>query len=328
MNEHDRLVDRAARDAPHRRCSSAASTRASRRSRERPPRSPSRLGRTVAYLDADVGQKTVGPPATVGHEAHPRRPTTSTLDALAHADALGFVGSTSPQDHLLPLVGALARLRDRARAEGADLVVVDTSGHGRGHLRPAGEVPQGGAAPARPRRRAAARRGARPDPRGDRAVLRRSTSCRSPSIPAVVPDERRASGSTSASRRWRRYFERRPAAVPGQAHRVHADACRRCSTCAARPAPGGPVRRRRAHSPGIGYLEYVAGGGRAAPDLAGGRCPRKRLDWAPSVWRRATAPSGSTSGTCSEPNERRGSRCRRWSRSAARRCARRSTRSS
>jgi hypothetical protein len=39
------------------------------------------------------------------------------------ADAIGFVGSTSPQDHLLPLVGALARLRERAHDEGADLVV-------------------------------------------------------------------------------------------------------------------------------------------------------------------------------------------------------------
>jgi polynucleotide 5'-kinase involved in rRNA processing len=47
---------------------------------------------------------------------------------MADADALGFVGSTSPQDHLLPLVGAVARLSTRARDEGADLVLVDTSG--------------------------------------------------------------------------------------------------------------------------------------------------------------------------------------------------------
>ena len=86
-----------------------------------------KLGRTVAYLDADVSQKTVGPPATVGLK-HVREPDDLTLERLSHADALGFVGSTSPQGHLLPLAGALARLRDRAHAEGSDLVVVDTSG--------------------------------------------------------------------------------------------------------------------------------------------------------------------------------------------------------
>ncbi|HEX6131723.1 MAG TPA: Clp1/GlmU family protein [Actinomycetota bacterium] len=86
-----------------------------------------RLGRRAAYLDADVAQKTVGPPATVGLKAI-ADPDDLTFDRMADADALGFVGSTSPQDHLLPLVGALQRLRDRARADGADLIVVDTGG--------------------------------------------------------------------------------------------------------------------------------------------------------------------------------------------------------
>ena len=67
-----------------------------------------RLGRSVAYLDADVSQKTVGPPATVGMKRI-HGPDDLTLERMAHADALGFVGSTSPQDHLLPLVGALTR---------------------------------------------------------------------------------------------------------------------------------------------------------------------------------------------------------------------------
>jgi polynucleotide 5'-hydroxyl-kinase GRC3/NOL9 len=114
MNEHEVLVDRAARaslvlfigglDAGKSTLARATCAFALR------------LGRSVAYLDADVAQKTVGPPATVG------------LKAMAEADALGFVGSTSTEDHLLPLVGALQRLRDRARADGADLVVVDTGG--------------------------------------------------------------------------------------------------------------------------------------------------------------------------------------------------------
>jgi polynucleotide 5'-kinase involved in rRNA processing len=44
------------------------------------------------------------------------------------ADELSFVGSTSPEGHLLSVVTSVARLCDRAREAGADLVVVDTSG--------------------------------------------------------------------------------------------------------------------------------------------------------------------------------------------------------
>jgi len=69
----------------------------------------------------------VGPPTTVGMK-HIRTADDLTLDALAHADALGFVGSTRPQDDLVALIGALQRLRDRARTEGADLLIVDTGG--------------------------------------------------------------------------------------------------------------------------------------------------------------------------------------------------------
>jgi len=125
MNEHDRLVDRAARatttlfiggiDAGKSTLARAACAYALR------------LGRTPAYLDADVAQKTVGPPATVGMKVI-REPDDLTHDRMAEADALGFVGSTSSEDHLLPLVGAVQRLRARALGAGADLVVVDTGG--------------------------------------------------------------------------------------------------------------------------------------------------------------------------------------------------------
>jgi polynucleotide 5'-hydroxyl-kinase GRC3/NOL9 len=125
MNEHDRLVDRAA----HARLALfIGGLDAGKSTLARATAAYGlRLGRTVAYLDADVAQKTVGPPATVGMK-HIRGPDDLTVDRMAEADALGFVGSTSPQDHLVPLVGALQRLRDRARAEGADLLIVDTGG--------------------------------------------------------------------------------------------------------------------------------------------------------------------------------------------------------
>jgi polynucleotide 5'-hydroxyl-kinase GRC3/NOL9 len=86
-----------------------------------------RNGREVAYLDADLGLKAVGPPATVAlkmiHDAADLE-----RDALSRPDAMAFVGSISPQGQLLPLVVGAARLLDRAFENGAELVVVDTSG--------------------------------------------------------------------------------------------------------------------------------------------------------------------------------------------------------
>jgi polynucleotide 5'-hydroxyl-kinase GRC3/NOL9 len=126
VNEHDRLVDRAAREA--RTVLFVGGLDAGKSTLARATAALAlRQGRTVAYLDADVAQKTVGPPATVGLK-HIREPDDLTLERMATADTLGFVGSTSPQGHLLPLVGALSRLRIRANEEGSDLVVVDTSG--------------------------------------------------------------------------------------------------------------------------------------------------------------------------------------------------------
>lgn len=126
MNEHDRLVDRAARDAKTVLFIGGLDAGKSTLARATAAYAL-HVGRTVAYLDADVSQKTVGPPATVGMK-HIRSVDDLTFERLAEADRLGFVGSTSPADHLLPLVGALARLRELARTEGADLVVVDTGG--------------------------------------------------------------------------------------------------------------------------------------------------------------------------------------------------------
>lgn len=84
-------------------------------------------GQTVAFLDADVGQSTVGPPTTVGLRIC-RQLADLEHGSLHRADALAFVGSTSPQGHVLPLVVGTKLMLDRARDEGADLVVVDTTG--------------------------------------------------------------------------------------------------------------------------------------------------------------------------------------------------------
>jgi polynucleotide 5'-hydroxyl-kinase GRC3/NOL9 len=84
-------------------------------------------GRPAAYLDADVGQKNVGPPATIGLR-HVRSASDLEGDRFAEADAISFVGSTSPEGHLLPVLAGVATLHRRALQEGAEFVVVDTSG--------------------------------------------------------------------------------------------------------------------------------------------------------------------------------------------------------
>ena len=126
MNEHDLLVERAVRD--NRTVLLIGGLDAGKSTLARRILNDAlTAGRTVAYLDGDLGQKTIGPPATVCLK-HIREAADLEPDAVAQHDAIAFVGSTTPQGHLLPLITGLARLLARARAEGADLVVIDTSG--------------------------------------------------------------------------------------------------------------------------------------------------------------------------------------------------------
>jgi polynucleotide 5'-hydroxyl-kinase GRC3/NOL9 len=82
-------------------------------------------GRRVAYLDADVGQKAVGPPTAVTLRLMEEP---ADIEKLDRVDGLYFVGATSPQGQLLPLVVGAGRLQGRAFDEGSELIVVDTSG--------------------------------------------------------------------------------------------------------------------------------------------------------------------------------------------------------
>ena len=84
-------------------------------------------GLTVGLLDADVGQSSIGPPTTVGFRLV-RSEADLQPEALRRADDLAFVGSISPQGHLLPLVTGTRLLLDHAREQGAELVVADTTG--------------------------------------------------------------------------------------------------------------------------------------------------------------------------------------------------------
>ena len=81
-------------------------------------------GKSAAYIDADVGQTTVGPPACVGLKWLRESHDFTTLDK---ADDLRFVGSISPKHLVLQEVMATATLVDLARSN-ADLIVIDTTG--------------------------------------------------------------------------------------------------------------------------------------------------------------------------------------------------------
>jgi polynucleotide 5'-hydroxyl-kinase GRC3/NOL9 len=82
-------------------------------------------GKVTAYIDADTDQSTTGPPSCVGLKVVT---TVADLDDLATADELRFVGAIGSDGVILQHVVATAALVEEARAQEADLVIVDTMG--------------------------------------------------------------------------------------------------------------------------------------------------------------------------------------------------------
>ena len=126
MNEHEALVDQAARTKHTVLLVGGLDTGKSTLSRQL-LETAAAAGRSAAYLDADVGQKSVGPPATISLK-HVRSLRDLEPESFPVEDALAFVGSTTPEGHLLPVVTGLAQLHRRALESGAEFVVVDSSG--------------------------------------------------------------------------------------------------------------------------------------------------------------------------------------------------------
>ena len=85
------------------------------------------LGRrgSVGLVDCDMGQTTLGPPTTVGGRIFDAPPEEC---ADLWPAALGFVGSTTPQGHLLQAVAAAKRVCDEVRSSRPAHLVVDTTG--------------------------------------------------------------------------------------------------------------------------------------------------------------------------------------------------------
>ena len=81
-------------------------------------------GMKVAFIDGDVGQSSVGPPATIGMVL-----VNKPVEALERltADGIYFTGSITPAKNLLPSVLGLKKMAAKA-IEIADKIVIDTTG--------------------------------------------------------------------------------------------------------------------------------------------------------------------------------------------------------
>jgi len=79
-------------------------------------------GKTAAWLDADLGQSSLGIPGTLNLVAVTGEPA-APVDRSAF-----FVGSTSPRGHMLQVLTGVRMLRDLALSRGACTVYIDTSG--------------------------------------------------------------------------------------------------------------------------------------------------------------------------------------------------------
>ncbi|MFQ5957270.1 MAG: Clp1/GlmU family protein [Candidatus Brocadiales bacterium] len=82
-------------------------------------------GNRVSFISADMGQCAFGPPATISMAILESVPK-SLIDIPIHS--MYFVGSTSPVGHLLQTMVGVKKLVDRSFQDGAQVVIVDTTG--------------------------------------------------------------------------------------------------------------------------------------------------------------------------------------------------------
>lgn len=80
-------------------------------------------GLKVAIVDSDPGQSWIGPPSTVGVKLIQDYPHPTVFP-----DSLYFIGSLSPERHLLQSVVGTKKMVEKAQSLGADLIIIDTSG--------------------------------------------------------------------------------------------------------------------------------------------------------------------------------------------------------
>ena len=84
-----------------------------------------RESRSVALIDADLGQSDVGPPSTIGS----CRLTKPIIDPFEiGAESICFVGVTSPSGAVSKVVEGIAGMKEKALKRGVDILIINTDG--------------------------------------------------------------------------------------------------------------------------------------------------------------------------------------------------------
>jgi polynucleotide 5'-hydroxyl-kinase GRC3/NOL9 len=84
-----------------------------------------KMKRTVALIDADLGQSDLGPPASVGS----RRLTKAVIDPFElGAENIVFIGVTSPSVNVSLVVEGIEKLKARIQQDRVDVLVINTDG--------------------------------------------------------------------------------------------------------------------------------------------------------------------------------------------------------
>jgi len=84
-----------------------------------------RRGLKVALVDSDIGQSTLGPPATIGFAIFKSDPD---WEVVLSPPEIFFVGSTTPEGHFPLFLEGIKRMADKALSYATDLILVDTTG--------------------------------------------------------------------------------------------------------------------------------------------------------------------------------------------------------
>jgi len=82
-------------------------------------------GLKVALVDSDIGQSTLGPPATIGLSVFKSDPD---WEVVLSPPEIFFVGSTTPEGHFPLFLKGVRRMLDKAISYGTELILVDTTG--------------------------------------------------------------------------------------------------------------------------------------------------------------------------------------------------------
>jgi len=84
-----------------------------------------RQGLKVALVDTDIGQSTLGPPATIGFAVFKSDPD---WEVVLSPPEIFFVGSTTPEGHFPLFLKGVKRMTDKALSYATDSILVDTTG--------------------------------------------------------------------------------------------------------------------------------------------------------------------------------------------------------